>query len=458
MIIITSLNRGVLLWLCYHIHMDNLSKANLYVEEHKKDVKQTFRQVYHAMPPLNWCNDPNGFSFYKGEYHLFFQFYPYECKWGPMHWGHVVSKDLLHFSYLPIALAPAEEGESGGCFSGTAIPNPKDPSELLVYFTSHNDENGVVTQQTSFATSSDGINFQKHGYVVSSKDIAQPYSTRDFRDPKVFYENGTFYLLMATNNGGKGCLAVYAGKSKEGFSFHMEISLPNMGIQAECPDLLKIGDKYVLIYSAIHKDGPSTNVYAVLNLDLERKTYECLHTETLDYGGDFYAAQSCYDGRSHYLTAWLESWKQRYEFQETKQGWVGSFCLPRELSLEDNVLVQKPVKAFFENLGEEGEINETGALFFSLKEGEKLILEDEDPSHRVSIESLGNELKVELLSDLENTVKTIPYDGKGVIAALDKSSFELFLENGKAATFFHHFGQGKITSSGANVSFRPYLG
>ena len=83
-----------------------------------KVTSQRYRLGYHLMTPGGWMNDPNGFSFFKGWYHIFYQYYPYKAEWGPMHWGHAVSDDLLHWTYLPAALAPDQEYDRDGCFSG----------------------------------------------------------------------------------------------------------------------------------------------------------------------------------------------------------------------------------------------------------------------------------------------------------------------------------------------------
>ena len=83
-----------------------LREARKYEEVFEKTIKKEERPEFHLTPRTGWMNDPNGFSWYKGQYHMFYQYYPYESKWGPMHWGHAVSKDLLHWEYLPAALAP----------------------------------------------------------------------------------------------------------------------------------------------------------------------------------------------------------------------------------------------------------------------------------------------------------------------------------------------------------------
>ena len=87
---------------------------------------------FHVTGGIGWINDPNGFSVYRGEYHLFFQYYPYDTKWGPMHWGHVKTTDFIRWQRLPTAMAPDQEYDRDGCYSGSAIELP-DGRQLLLY-------------------------------------------------------------------------------------------------------------------------------------------------------------------------------------------------------------------------------------------------------------------------------------------------------------------------------------
>lgn len=95
------------------------------------DIPKEERPAYHMSSPTGWINDPNGFSVFGGQYHLFFQYHPFSKKWGPMHWGHCVSKDFIKWEYLPCALAPDESYDKEGCFSGSAIE--ADGEHVLIY-------------------------------------------------------------------------------------------------------------------------------------------------------------------------------------------------------------------------------------------------------------------------------------------------------------------------------------
>ncbi len=109
-----------------------LQQARDYEEREARLVAEEERPVYHFSPRIGWLNDPNGFSFYKGQYHLFYQYHPYNTYWGPMYWGHAVSKDMISWDYLPAAMAPDTSYDGAGCFSGSAI-TLKDGRQLLIY-------------------------------------------------------------------------------------------------------------------------------------------------------------------------------------------------------------------------------------------------------------------------------------------------------------------------------------
>ena len=109
-----------------------LCEARKYEEEMEGNLGEETKPDFHLRTRVGWMNDPNGFSCYNGEYHLFYQYYPYASQWGPMHWGHAVSTDLLHWRHLPAALAPDMDYDKAGCFSGSAA-ELADGRHLLLY-------------------------------------------------------------------------------------------------------------------------------------------------------------------------------------------------------------------------------------------------------------------------------------------------------------------------------------
>ena len=151
------------------------------------------------MAPANWINDPNGLIQYKGEYHAFYQHHPYDENWGPMHWGHVKSKDLVNWEHCPVALAPGDEFDKGGCFSGSAV---EDDGNLVLIYTGHNyidKEKDIFFENQNIAVSKDGgITFEKY---ENNPVIAKPPvdSIHHFRDPKVWKHEDKWYMVVGNS-------------------------------------------------------------------------------------------------------------------------------------------------------------------------------------------------------------------------------------------------------------------
>ena len=141
-----------------------LQKARAYEAEHGAAITPAERPAYHMTPYVGWLNDPNGFSYYKGKYHQFYQYNPYDVRWAPMHWGHAVSTDLLHWEYLPCALAPDSPVDNGpGCFSGSAT-EMDDGKQLLMYTSviAEKQPNGEMRDiQTQSIAIGDGLDYEK---------------------------------------------------------------------------------------------------------------------------------------------------------------------------------------------------------------------------------------------------------------------------------------------------------
>ena len=148
------------------MNSQTLREARKYEEATEKIVTEQERPAFHLSSRIGWMNDPNGFSIYQGQYHMFYQYHPYSCIWGPMHWGHAVSRDLLHWEYLPAAIAPDCLYDRDGCFSGSAIEMP-DGRQLLMYTGVYNEVDpagGKKEVQTQCIAIGDGRS-------ISSEDL-----------------------------------------------------------------------------------------------------------------------------------------------------------------------------------------------------------------------------------------------------------------------------------------------
>ena len=189
----------------------NLAEVNKFIDESKSLINRQYRQQYHFMGEVGWINDPNGFIYLNGYYHLFYQYVPFDgfkesegaC------WGHARSKDLFKWEYLPVAIVPDHEYDKSGCWSGSSIYVN---GILYLFYTGHYINGEIQKQTINIAFSQDGINFQKYQQnpIIIPQDSIS--STRDFRDPFVFKDGNSYYLLIGTNKDNKPCIALYMSK------------------------------------------------------------------------------------------------------------------------------------------------------------------------------------------------------------------------------------------------------
>lgn len=330
--------------------------TQLYQEKH--------RPQFHFSPEEKWMNDPNGMVFFNDEYHLFYQYHPFGTTWGPMHWGHAVSKDLIHWEQLPIALYPDEHG---AIFSGSAVVDWNNTSGFF------QDEPGLVAIYTSADTYPDSDRPRQRQSLAYSDDngrtwtkyegnpVLSDVNITDYRDPKVFWheETNKWVMVLATGQ----TVTIYTSANLKEWEFASEF-----GHQAgshegvwECPDLFRLpvdGDKnkqkWVMFVSIgdnpVFKEGSRTQYFigdfdgtAFVN-DNDDET-----VLWLDYGRDNYAGVSwsdipSHDGRRIYI-GWMSNW--RYANQVPTEEWRSAMTLPRTLSLtasDDGVrLVQRVV-------------------------------------------------------------------------------------------------------------------
>lgn len=329
------------------LHMERVEQANQALGQAVKSIAEDgYRLGYHLMPPAGWMNDPNGLIYWNGEYHVFYQHYPYESKWGPMHWGHAKSKDLVHWEHLPIALAPSEDYDSGetggyGCWSGSAVDNN---GVLTLVYTGHVDGRTPMEVQC-LATSTDGVAFNKS--VANPIIGAAPEEGGfGFRDPKVWQHDGQWYMVVGYGKDGLGKALMYTSSDLLTWRY-LGVAAESdgtMGDMWECPDLFPLGDgdDHVLIISPMNM-GATKTMYLTGKLNYETGKFDYRDAERLDYGFDFYAPQTLVDGQGRrILMGWMNIWGA--QMPEQIDGWMGAFTLPRELTLaEDGTLRMQPV-------------------------------------------------------------------------------------------------------------------
>ena len=310
---------------------------------------------FHVTGGIGWINDPNGFAPYHGEYHLFYQYHPYDVKWGPMHWGHTVTTDFLHWQDRPCALAPDKPFDCNGCFSGGAVE--WQGKQLLLYTGVMPEGEGEIQQQC--LAIGDGENYEKASAPVLTCD-EQPAgaSRRDFRDPFLFMQNGMVYMLVGGRGfNGHGRLLLYRNAHPDNPSARWEFvqilaeNDGSLGSMWECPGLFTLDGRTVLVISPQFTHQTADNRYHCGN-DTAALVGRWNGPGTpfvrqadvpLDSGLEFYAPPppETPDGR-RILIGWMQNWDHCYPPEEAL--WYGQMSLPRELFWHDDTLCQRPVR------------------------------------------------------------------------------------------------------------------
>jgi beta-fructofuranosidase len=323
------------------------------------------RPQFHLLPKYGWMNDPNAPVFWKGKYHMFFQYNPGAAVWGDMHWAHAVSPDMVHWQHLPVALAPTPGSyDADGCFTGSFVD---DNGTAAIIYT------GVqsVTDMKD-ATLRDGThNFRETQALATTADpmlrtwnklpepvIARPPAGLDvtgFRDPSIWKQDGWYYMTVGSGTKAGGMVLLYrspgsgpkALRSWEYLHpvFHGEANGNNAtdpvdsGQMWECPELFPVGDLHVLIYSTERK------VYWVSGrLDPKTMLFSKQQQGLLD-GGAFYAPKTQLDAHGNrILWGWIQ--EKRDDAALKQAGWAGCISLPRVLTVDSRgILNMTPAPA-----------------------------------------------------------------------------------------------------------------
>ena len=301
--------------------------------------------AFHITGEKGWINDPNGLIYYNGQYHAFFQHYPDDTKWGPMHWGHVVSDDLTNWKYMPIALKPGDDCDKNGCFSGSAIVHD---GKLWLMYTGFVENQGgeSIRQLQCLAESSDGINFKKHGIVIGEDELPEGYAPCDFRDPKVWFHGDSFWCIVAARKiEGRGRILLF--KSKDLFKWEFVNDLlgkDSAGIMIECPDYNEeLG--YMLYCEQFQpsENGMHLNIHTcrwcVGKIDYSTGAFMEKSRGIVDWGFDMYAPQTV--AGKPVAIGWLNMWDRNVP--SAKYGFAGMLTVPRRVSVENGTFNQEPI-------------------------------------------------------------------------------------------------------------------
>ena len=436
--------------------------------EATQDYTEKYRPQYHFSPPANWLNDPNGMVFYKGEYHLFYQYYPEDIVWGPMHWGHAVSKDLVHWENLPIALYP---DELGYIFSGSAVVDWNNTSglgkdgepPLIAIYTYHLNEGekaGEIDYQTQgIAYSLDkGRTWEKY----NANPVLDNPGIKDFRDPKVMWhqESDSWIMSLAV----KDKISFYSSENLIDWEYSSDFN-PDWAAYGgvwECPDLFPLytedGEQKWCLLVSINPgglNGGSATQYFIG--DFDGKTFSTTSEEVkwLDYGVDNYAGVTWSnvpkeDGRTLFI-GWMSNWL--YGQEVPTEVWRSAMTLPRNLSLfeaNEEVYIKSTPVVELQNVRSETKqvqsseiqldtdlveielkpIQDDFKLVFSNEKGEEVILEK---SGEKLVFDRSNSGIVDFSEDFPklHNIPNIGLSIEHVRIYIDHSSLEFFINDGE---------------------------
>lgn len=346
---------------------DEIKRRNEKIQNSK------YMQKFHINPLSGLLNDPNGFCFYKGRFQLFYQWFPFGGFHGAKNWYHTSSADLIHWKNEGLALKTDTVYDNRGVYSGNAFI--QDNRMYLVYTGNHKDEKDI-RHPYQIVAELDGKNFIKHPPIISEN---LDY-TEHQRDPKIIKEGDTYYLILgAQNKEKKGRLLVYSSDDILGnWKFKGEMSIKgfeDFGYMWECPDIAKLGDKYIFLFSpqGLKSDGFRfnnifQNGYIIGDIDFESLIFTPVSEfEELDRGFDFYACQSAFvrdedvedvkkvlpffNKDDALLSAWMGLPDSSYTTDESED-YSGCLALSRVLSIEDDRLIQRPVESAYDLKGD----------------------------------------------------------------------------------------------------------
>jgi beta-fructofuranosidase len=435
------------------------------------------RPVYHFSPERGWMNDPNGIVYDGKAYHVFYQHNPKDIVWGPMHWGHAKSPDLLHFRHCPIAFYPDKPYDNEfGCFSGSALR--LEDGRIAFLYTG---VSGGAQQQCLAYMDKDG-SFSKyeHNPVIASSSLPEGYDFHDFRDPFLFKEGDSYFALLAAKNGSSKIL-LYESKDLMDWRYR-GLAYQNDALgegMFECPGLARFDGVDALIFSKqftsplLSCKNIHGSFYILGKMDVASGRFIVKEGETpkeLDYGYDFYAPLVFKDKDGHnVLMAWQECWDRVYP--SAKEGYVGKLTLPRSLRIKGDHLYQDIISldelyedgiekkdidcSSFNALGLHGDLFEfkldlanpslkPWKLAWGKGQGKEMALVYDGKTLYLDRSNDGSEYYVGKASKDERDIRYLPLDDCAHISLRlinDKTAFELSINDG------YLLSSGTISSS-----------
>ena len=429
---------------------------------------------WHLAPVTGLMNDPNGFIFFAGRYHLFYQWNPLGCDHRYKCWGHWRSDDLVHWHHEPLALMPDEEYDRNGCYSGSAVDNR---GVLTLCYTGNvKFDDGSRTAWQCLAEEQEDGSFKKCGPVLA---LPEGY-TGHVRDPKVWQHEGMWYMVLGAQDWQqRGKVLLFRSEDLHSWQPCGEIAgqglngLEDAGYMWECPDLFALDGTHVLICCP---QGLAREPHRYLNtypaawmsgaFDYERATFEHGALCELDAGFEFYAPQTALaeDGR-RILIGWMGVPDGEEMLQPTRaQGWIHQMTCPRELRYRDGRLWQTPVRELqrlreaerqWQGYASDAPILNAARLEFELIA--PCVTVDFAGALRLIVEKNGVRLERASLQTGETLTRYWLGDVRHLRVLCDRSSVEIFINEGEGVMSSRYFpdAPAQIRFEGAsNITLR----
>ena len=440
-----------------------------------------FRQKLHLMPPVGWLNDPNGLCQFKGVYHAFFQYSPLNAEGGVKMWGHYTSRDMIDWEYQGVTLYPDQPFDCSGVYSGCAFI---EDGEMYLYYTGNvkledRDDYDYVNSgreaNTVLVTSTDGVHFGRKRLLMKNSDYPADL-TLHVRDPKVWKENGVYYMLQgARTKEDSGQAIVFRSEDKIHWTLHSRVKTNvKFGYMWECPDYFEVDGTKILSASVQGLTGDEwkdRNVYQsgyfVVDGDISGE-YSLSDYRLWDYGFDYYAPQSfeTEDGRRIQI-GWMGMPDcEEYTNQTIEDGWQHCFTFPREVFMKDGLVRQRPIRELEERkiLSKETK-NRLETKKYTVYEA---VISDilDDQFHAALSENLivryeNNRFEIKFINNRNNKVscgrkcRSVEIDHLTDVRILaDESSVEIFVNDGAYVFSTRYYPEEpgiRIEAEGADI-------
>lgn len=425
-----------------------------------------YRHKYHIMPPAGWLNDPNGCCYFKGMYHIFFQYAPGDPEGKVRYWGHVTSKDLIKFQYEGIAIKSDTEWDKSGAYSGCSFV---DDGLMEIFYTGNVKQDGNYDyinegriSNTLTMKSEDGFSLGKKNRLLTNEDYPRDY-TQHIRDPKVWKKDDKYYMVIGgRKKNDQGAILRYVSVDKEKWVFQNEITTKSsFGYMWECPDAFEIDGKSFFVccpQGLKREEYRYQNQYQAGYFCIGDKAIETfddvLHGadfRELDYGFDFYAPQTFVDAKGRrILIAWAGMPDAEYQnIPSVEEGWQHSLTMPRVLTVVDDKLYQYPMEEWNILRGKEQDIKTQQRIVAEVFDMEVKIANDDS----IKMISFQNELQfkieknivsLELLNNVGcgRKIRKTKLDQINHIRIIkDVSLLEIYINHGEAVMTTRYFSR-----------------